>query len=68
MIPHPESATILCSICPSSPQLQKRNEGKGLDGNGLIMELGVRVEMGKGTHGPQERGDLAGWAGGEPCN
>ena len=64
---HRKSAAFSCLICPSSPQLQKKKEGRGLVGSSLwlqqIMGLRVKVGMGNRTHGPQESGDLAGWAG-----
>ena len=64
---HPKSAVFLCLICPSSPQLQRKKEGRGLVGSSLwlqqIMGLRVKVGMGNGIYGSQESRDPAGWAG-----
>lgn len=60
MTPLPAFAVFACSISPSSLQLQQKREGKKAKQNDIIRELGVRVGLGRKSHGSQERRDLAG--------
>lgn len=60
MTPHPAFAIFSCPISPSSLQLQQKREGKEAKQNDIIRGLGVRVGLGRKSHGLQERGNLAG--------